>query len=283
MKILVVCRYNQARSILAGAVIRKLFPEIEVVTAGIEAQTGQPIPIVTSELCSWWGLPKYDRLSQSLADTFSVNPAREFDAILAADGYVKEEILKLEPSSKIVDLSECAEDDLFRPIDPTGFGQRDFAGELAKVAVLTAEWITSLENSTTLEIEAFLSNSYEKANTLVKSKDLFGYNIILDSELERPNAEYWKTSGHDIRFFNPRSLNQFELSELPIESNVVLISKYEIDNAEKVYFSDSWKGFLDAVSQMGNVGLISISHQPDYKPSPLSILSTIHCARRRWI
>lgn len=79
MKVLVVCRYNQARSIVIGAMIRKLFPQIDVVTAGIEAPHGKGIPGSTEALCREWNLPQFDRISIAIEKL----EIEHFDAVLA--------------------------------------------------------------------------------------------------------------------------------------------------------------------------------------------------------
>jgi protein-tyrosine-phosphatase len=283
MKVLVVCRYNQARSILAGALIRKLLPELDVVTAGIQAQTGQPIPIVTAELCSWWGLNRFDRLSQSITDTDAATSIEEFDSVLVADGYVKQEVLKFWPKAKLVDLSELAENDLFTPTDPTGFNQSDFSRELAKIAVLSSAWASKSGLLDIISAQAILASSNSSIDSLLDSGKLNDVDFLIDTELERPSIDFWKSKGFEIQLFNPRQLIEFEVAGGSSSSTTVLASRFEIDNAEKYYLSDDWKQFIGKVSKVGKTCLVNISNTNDFKPSSLAILSSIHCGSRRWI
>jgi protein-tyrosine-phosphatase len=283
MKVLVVCRYNQARSILAGALIRKLLPELDVVTAGIQAQTGQPIPIVTAELCSWWGLNRFDRLSQLITDTDAATSIEDFDSVLVADGYVKQEVLKFWPKAKLVDLSELAENDLFTPTDPTGFNQSDFSRELAKIAVLVSAWASKKGLLDIISAQAILASSNSSIDSLLDSGKLNDVDFLIDTELERPSIDFWKSKGFEIQLFNPRQLIEFEVAGGCSSSTIVLASRFEIDNAEKYYLSDDWKQFIGKVSKVGKACLVNISNTNDFKPPSLSILSSIHCESRRWI
>lgn len=283
MKVLVVCRYNQARSILAGALIRKLLPELDVVTAGIQAQTGQPIPIVTAELCSWWGLNRFDRLSQLITDTDAATSIEEFDTVLVADGYVKQEVLKFWPKAKLVDLSELAENDLFTPTDPTGFNQSDFSRELAKIAVLVYAWASKKGLLDIISAQAILASSNSSIDSLLDSGKLNDVDFLIDTELERPSIDFWKSKGFEIQLFNPRQLIEFEVAGGSSNSTIVLASRFEIDNAEKYYLSDDWKQFIGKVSKVGKTCLVNISNTNDFKPSSLATLSSIHCGSRRWI
>jgi protein-tyrosine-phosphatase len=283
MKVLVVCRYNQARSILAGALIRKLLPELDVVTAGIQAQTGQPIPIVTAELCSWWGLNRFDRLSQLITDTDAATSIEDFDSVLVADGYVKQEVLKFWPKAKLVDLSELAENDLFTPTDPTGFNQSDFSRELAKIAVLVSAWASKKGLLDIISAQAILASSNSSIDSLLDSGKLNDVDFLIDTELERPSIDFWKSKGFEIQLFNPRQLIEFEVAGGSSSSTIILASRFEIDNAEKYYLSDDWKQFIGKVSKVGKTCLVNISNSNDFKPSSLAILSSIHCGSRRWI
>ena len=283
MKVLVVCRYNQARSILAGALIRKLLPELDVVTAGIQAQTGQPIPIVTAELCSWWGLNRFDRLSQLITDTDAATSIEDFDSVLVADGYVKQEVLKFWPKAKLVDLSELAENDLFTPTDPTGFNQSDFSRELAKIAVLSSAWASKSGLLDIISAQAILASSNSSIDSLLDSGKLNDVDFLIDTELERPSIDFWKSKGFEIQLFNPRQLIEFEVAGGSSSSTIVLASRFEIDNAEKYYLSDDWKQFIGKVSKVGKTCLVNTSNSNDFKPSSLAILSSIHCGSRRWI
>jgi protein-tyrosine-phosphatase len=283
MKVLVVCRYNQARSILAGALIRKLLPELDVVTAGIQAQTGQPIPIVTAELCSWWGLNRFDRLSQLITDTDAATSIEDFDSVLVADGYVKQEVLKFWPKAKLVDLSELAENDLFTPTDPTGFNQSDFSRELAKIAVLVSAWASKKGLLDIISAQAILASSNSSIDSLLDSGKLNDVDFLIDTELERPSIDFWKSKGFEIQLFNPRQLIEFEVAGGSSSSTIILASRFEIDNAEKYYLSDDWKQFIGKVSKVGKTCLVNISNTNDFKPSSLAILSSIHCGSRRWI
>lgn len=69
MRIHVICRLNQARSIITAAVIRKIYPELRVFSSGIQANPGQPIPTVIAKIAYKWDLQNIDHYSTDLASS----------------------------------------------------------------------------------------------------------------------------------------------------------------------------------------------------------------------
>ena len=62
-RVIVVCKYNQARSITAAAALRRFFPDLEIITAGIQANPLAPIPSSILEILDQWGITEYDERS----------------------------------------------------------------------------------------------------------------------------------------------------------------------------------------------------------------------------
>ena len=87
--ITVVCRHNQARSVMAAAALPRYFPNVEVASAGIAALEGQRIPQSILNLADAWGLEVQDVVSHALQDAqerlLDVNHWRKYSAITGLD------------------------------------------------------------------------------------------------------------------------------------------------------------------------------------------------------
>jgi protein-tyrosine-phosphatase len=106
-RVIVVCKYNQARSITAAAALRRFFPDLEIITAGIQANPLAPIPSSILEILDQWGVTEYDERSTPVVNLKNVNPS---DLILCADTEVKEVLIKqlllLDPQSYQIHVLE---------------------------------------------------------------------------------------------------------------------------------------------------------------------------------
>ena len=250
MKILFVCRYNQARSILAGALLRKLYPNVEVFTAGIEAQDGQPVPLITPQLCLNWSLPGIDRLSISIDKLLTRHPATSFDHVVVADQLVKERIERSFAPGKVTSITDLADFPSISPVDPTGFDRSSFAAELAKVAILTIRWAEKFglgEQRGNLNFFLFdeITNSlgYQKLTAELDSLQL------VDTDISRPDPSFWRSLGAKVILFDPRDLNTSADLVNGMQGFEVLVSRFEVDNPSQIYLSQPWREFLYRITK----------------------------------
>ena len=90
-RIIVVCKYNQARSITAAAALRRFFPKLEILSAGIQANPLVSIPSSILQILDQWDLNEYDVRSTQLVNLPSLTHE---DLVLCADAEIRMKLIE---------------------------------------------------------------------------------------------------------------------------------------------------------------------------------------------
>lgn len=266
----IYCRYNQARSIIAGAILREFFPEIQIVTGGTQANQGLEIPATVASIAHHWNLLKFDRESRQVDNHWikESNPS-----ILVADQLVEEVLKKVHKSQEFARLSDFAEDLRLVPIDPTGLNVEDLAIELAKVSILTMRW-AARETKQKSTIGSYFLPEGDVRSLNFEELAINPNLILVDTDLTIPNPRRWDTFWN-IHLIDVRKLDEFDERVLTKEPTV-LLSKYEIDNPEKIYTSLEWRNFLLRLASVRETKLVSAFPAQSRINTPLPFLALLH-------
>lgn len=252
-KVLIVCRFNQARSVVVGAALRKLFPEIQIVTAGIEAGHGKQIPEITSQLCAEWRLPNFDRISIA---TERLN-LLEFDAILAVDQYVYDCLKPDVLEGMLYSLYQYSDSHSLLPIDPTGMPPSEFKTEIAKTMILSLRWIKELNHYFESDLDSILFESHSTFLTWLNSEDSRTYEFVVDTNITIPNQEIWANANFKYKLIDFRSSSLGQAKVIDEKGPMAIVSKFEIDIVAEVFLTDRWIDLLSELSRRGRVALIA--------------------------
>ena len=271
MRIHVVCRQNQARSIITSAILRKLLPDIQIFSSGIEAKTGSPIPIHISDIAERWGLESIDRLSTNFLDS---NPAFADDLVICADKSIYSHLAKLIDTSQLLNAQDFALAKFLIPKDPVGMSLYATETELAKLIVTSVCAIESRRNL--LESENASALLYEEGfedlvQEIIKSWLESKKGLVIDLNLRIPNKTVWQSLDFPIKFFDPRRINEFVNIE---PKNAILVSRFEFDNLARVFTGKFWSNFM----RSAKVPLLLLVRSNDKDPvlGPEVVLSLIH-------
>ena len=134
----VVCRHNQARSVMAAAALRRFFPNLEVVSAGIAAVEGQRIPESILNLADLWGLQVTDPVSHSLVGVQEQLLSSNF-IVVAEDEFISNIVDMGIPPERILSMQDQSFDHAFIPFDPIGQGNQTVSVEIAKAIMTTIQ------------------------------------------------------------------------------------------------------------------------------------------------
>lgn len=134
----VVCRHNQARSVMAAAALSRFFPSLTVSSAGIEAVEGQRIPQSILNLADAWGLDVLDVFSHSLQAVAEQLIASDF-VVVAEDEFIPHLIDIGVATQKILSMQDARFDHALIPFDPIGQTERVLSVELAKAISTTMQ------------------------------------------------------------------------------------------------------------------------------------------------
>jgi len=130
-RIVIVCRLNAARSVLIAAAIKKLLPQQEVVSCGVEALTGHAYPQVTLQTAKDWGLTLTEDHSVNIKDV--IGGLRQDDKVIVVEDSMKQSpyLASLDPLN-IYSFGDLDLGEFQLPTDPLGFDLQKFKIEIAK-------------------------------------------------------------------------------------------------------------------------------------------------------
>jgi protein-tyrosine-phosphatase len=267
MKIIIVCRFNQARSIAIAAMLRQLFPQLQIATCGIE---GEDNKLITADLCESWGLKEYDRVSRSLS---FLEQANSEDFILAADDWVFDQVRRNFPHLSTMNLVTFADDHRLVPSDPTGMDPTDFSNEIAKACLLSMRWMNQILALPIPNIHAHIFNSQEGFNQFKQDPSRYapGVQTFIDTEFAYPDLHSWNGSAIKAIAFHPRQLQVLTSSRSSEPEPRVFVSRFELDFPARFLLSIQWREFLYGISDAGPVALIC----KNFLAGPRSVISAL--------
>jgi protein-tyrosine-phosphatase len=249
-KVIIVCKYNQARSIRAAAALRRFFPELEIISSGIQANPSLPIPSSIFQILDQWDLTQYD---QSSTPTRNLASLTDTDLVLCADAEIKAILIKQlgihEPNSLTIHtLEEFANSPLEIPIDPVDMGEGDLKTQLARSIVLSVRAVR-----VKLQVENLITESRfpnDKAEHIRAQQQMIAdiqsnQGVIIDAGFSIPNQLLWQPHGTVFIPFNPAKI---EIVEQTRPKSGILISRFEVDFVPKVLLSERYMRWLQGVA-----------------------------------
>jgi len=258
-RIIVVCKYNQARSITAAAALRRFFPEMQILSAGIQANPFLPIPSSILAILDQWGLDQYDNRSTPVVNLPTILPT---DLVLCADHEIKETLINQlntsDPTAfKIRVLEEYADSSLEIPVDPVNMGESDTKMQLARSIVLSVRGVRK-----EFQIQNPITSSrfpHDKAEHLRVQKELIAaitnnHGVILDAGFSIPNPLLWQVSGIEVLPINP---NRLTIDPQSARKSGILISKFEIDFVPRIFLSAQYLSWLQDIAGQQNIYVLA--------------------------
>ena len=140
MRIHIVCRQNQARSLVASALLRQHYPNFEIFSSGIQAKTGNPIPPIIHQIANRWGLDLLDHFSTNFKDGETL---QESDLVICADKAIHSHLAGLNLPGSLLNVQQWSLADFLLPFDPMGVSPFEIEVELAKMIIATASTVVA--------------------------------------------------------------------------------------------------------------------------------------------
>ena len=269
MHVSTVCKYNQARSIIGAAAIRKIFPEISVFSAGIQA-TDTVVPEQVRLIAQRWGIPVEEKFSTAVAS--SIDILNKSDLIIAADEEVAYVLSEKVKNKSLVNLQEVATAIEFTPHDPTGMQGAQMDIELAKVVALTIqEVVTFLKLRAKNEIVAVIPRTPQaEVLALEYAYEANGAKgFILDLNLRTPDINIWKRQATPLSMIKGEFTK--ELAKIIASKNKklrkgieIFAPAFEISDPESVWLS---RDLVNLILKMSEVAHLTILTAPLILPN----------------
>ena len=253
-KIAVVCRYNQARSVISSAVLSRYFPDAKILSAGIDAVDGSPIPESIIEIANNWGikLPYLTSISASAA----VADLQEADFIVVAENEFIPILTELGISDQKV---KSMQDEIFAhafiPFDPVDHHDNVVSVEIAKAVMTTLQQVRSngffpFKN----EVEVFIPSSFEDFENGIKRMWDYAQEKnanLLFADFRAPHFSLAQNLLVPIREMIKSSQNgvlEVTLMAGSGGSPYLIATRHELDAVEKFALSSNFENIVNQLS-----------------------------------
>lgn len=263
MTLYIVCRYNQARSIIAAAAIRKFYPGLTVVSSGVEASPNAFIPLSVHNIAAEWNLAIDETISTPFENVACNISDKDF--IIAADEYVEAKIHQQVLPAQITTFAKIIKYTELSARDPASMAESRMRIELAKsvaAALLAAAQFTNIS----LTIRTVIPSSEESVPTARQKALAFAEKenyLIIDASLRVSDIAEWQAISpqvekYDLSFFVHKNVSKLR----------VLAPAYEFSNVPSALMSREWFEFIRSYAKKTNVlvmapSLDSLQNHPD--------------------
>ncbi len=180
---------NQARSVFSHTVMKALFPDVEVFSAGVEVKSSHPNLPGTAAFLSELGLASSQPQSAAIAQF----RGQEFDLILVAEDWMKSSIVGIQ--GKTISYEDVVNFPDFMPSDPVGMSSEKFKVELAKVFWVSVHSMTGSANPRISAIIPEHESLIPKAVNFAQQFALDTGALLIDAELSVPYTSELKNLG----------------------------------------------------------------------------------------
>lgn len=184
VRILSVCKMNQARSIFSHALLHKLDEKLDIRSAGIFAKSGADVLSSVDMTSQQWGL----QLPKKSSTNINELEQNDFEYALVAEEWMKDEVRKY--AQNIYSYEDFAPNESFIPNDPDGLSLVRTEVELAKVFFCTKQFFNVVAGVSGIDVTAvvpFHENLIPKALELSVQLAREEGRLLVDADIRFPN------------------------------------------------------------------------------------------------
>lgn len=257
MRIVTVCRMNQARSPFAQAVLERNFPGDQISSTGIAAIQGTSILDSVLTTAKNWGVDITQSSSRSLSK--AMDDLLTADLVITAENSHSDVIRNLGYAGLMRSYEEILEDQDFIPEDPGGLLPDAVSRELGKVGALTLRAALDAKgyphaHDVHVVIPHGVSDlgialAEAQMNRIAKGA------ILIDADLRAPLINEIEDLGLERIFFD---VDQLEVVDLPeITSGQILTHSRQLDFPERYFLSPAWRQWIQHLADKSPVVIVT--------------------------
>lgn len=257
MLIGVACTMNQARSPFAQAALQQNFAEHKFFSTGVEAIFGTPIMDSVQAVAKEWGMKIPKRSSTTIFNDERL--IRDADLVLVAEDSQKEAITLLGFKKSLKSFSEIFEDKDFTPRDPEGLSFDAVKREMGKVAAVSIRAVLDASGFAHRHpIIAIIPHGVSDMAMALAHAQLERINrnaILIDADIRAPHQNEITELGLTPVTFDIQKLSQTTPADL--QSNAIFTHIREVDFPEKFFIQSTWRLFLQKLSDVAPVVIVT--------------------------
>lgn len=257
MRIVTVCRMNQARSPFAQAVLERNFPDDQISSTGVAAIQGTSILDSVVDTAKNWGTPITQSSSRALSK--AMDDLMAADLVITAESSHSDVIRNLGYTGALRSYEEILEDQDFIPIDPGGLLPDAVSRELGKVGALTLRAALDAKGYPHAhDIHVVIPHGVSDLGVALANAQMARIGegaILIDADLRAPLNNEIEDLGLERIFFD---VDQMEVVDLPeITSQQILTHSRQIDFPERYFLSPAWREWIQRLADKTPVVLVT--------------------------
>ena len=257
MRIVTVCRMNQARSPFAQAVLERNFPGDQISSTGIAAIQGTSILDSVLTTAKNWGVDITQSSSRALSE--AMDDLLTADLVITAENSHSDVIRNLGYTGVMRSYEEILEDQDFIPIDPGGLLPDAVSRELGKVGALTLRAALDAKGYPHAhDIHVVIPHGVSDLGVALAHAQMARMSegaILIDADLRAPLINEIEDLGLERIFFDVDQLDVVDLPE--ITSGQILTHSRQLDFPEKYFLSPAWREWIQRLADKSPVVLVT--------------------------
>lgn len=257
MRIVTVCRMNQARSPFAQAVLERNFPEDQISSTGVAAIEGTPVLDAVVATAKNWGVTINQHSSRALSSA-SGDIARA-DLVITAENIHSDAIRNLGFNGTVRSYEEIVEDPDFVPIDPVGLLPDAMSRELGKVGALTLRAALDAKGYPHMyDIHVVIPHGVSDIGLALATAQMARVQngaVLVDADLRAPLNNEIEDMGLERIFFD---VDHFGVSEIAtITTEQILTHNRQVDFPERYFLSPAWRTWIQQLANLSPVVIVT--------------------------
>ena len=257
MRIVTVCRMNQARSPFAQAVLERNFPGDQISSTGVAAIQGTSILDSVLTTAKNWGVDITQSSSRSLSK--AMDDLLAADLVITAENSHSDVIRNLGYAGLMRSYEEILEDQDFIPEDPGGLLPDAVSRELGKVGALTLRAALDAKGYPHAhDIHVVIPHGVSDLGIALAEAQMNRIAkgaILIDADLRAPLINEIEDLGLERIFFD---VDQLEVVDLPeISSGQILTHSRQLDFPERYFLSPAWRQWIQRLADKSPVVIVT--------------------------
>ena len=257
MRIVTVCRMNQARSPFAQAVLEHNFPDDQISSTGVAAINGTSILDSVVDTAKNWGVEITQSSSRALSN--AMDDLMAADLVITSENSYSDVIRNLGYKGAMRSYEEIIEDQDFIPIDPGGLLPDAVSRELGKVGALTLRAALDAKGFPHAHnIHVVIPHGVSDLGVALAHAQMARISegaILIDADLRAPLINEIEDMGLEKIFFD---VDQLGVADLPeITSQQILTHSRQIDFPERNFLSPAWREWIQRLADKSPVVLVT--------------------------
>ena len=257
MRIVTVCRMNQARSPFAQAVLERNFPDDQISSTGVTAIQGTSILDSVVDTAKNWGTPITQSSSRAISK--AMDDLMAADLVITAESSHSDVIRNLGYTGAMRSYEEILEDQDFIPIDPGGLLPDAVSRELGKVGALTLRAALDAKGYPHAhDIHVVIPHGVSDLGVALANAQMARIGegaILIDADLRAPLNNEIEDLGLERIFFD---VDQMEVVDLPeITSQQILTHSRQMDFPERYFLSPAWREWIQRLADKSPVVIVT--------------------------